>query len=33
LGNVKVIYTDGQAAAPAKQADMSIEQLDEDIPF
>ena len=33
LGNVKVIYTDGQASAPVKQADMSIEQLDEDIPF
>jgi len=33
LGNVKVFFTDGQAAAPAKQADMSIEQLDEDIPF
>jgi hypothetical protein len=33
LGNVKVFFTDGQAAAPQKQADMSIEQLDEDIPF
>jgi len=33
FGNVKVIYTDGQASAPVKQADMSIEQLDEVIPF
>jgi len=33
LGNVKVIYTDDKVSAPVKQADMSIEQLDEDIPF
>mgnify|MGYP000138415882 FL=1 len=39
LGNVKVIYTDGQQSAPvagnavAQVADMTMEELDEDIPF
>ena len=32
LGNVKVFYTDGGNAAQAVAA-MSIEELDEDIPF
>jgi len=32
LGNVKVFYTDGAVAAQAVAA-MSIEELDEDIPF
>jgi len=34
LGNVKVFYTDGVAPqAKAQVADMSIEEMDEDIPF
>jgi len=34
LGNVKVFYTDGAAPqAKAQVADMSIEEMDEDIPF
>lgn len=34
LGNVKVFYTDGSAPqAKAQVADMSIEEMDEDIPF
>jgi hypothetical protein len=34
LGNVKVFFTDGQTAAPVTNvANMSIEELDEDIPF
>jgi len=34
LGNVKVFYTDGAAPqAQAHVADMSIEEMDEDIPF
>jgi hypothetical protein len=34
LGNVKVFYTDGAASqAKAQVADMSIEEMDEDIPF
>lgn len=32
LGNVKVFYTDGGNAAPAVAA-MSIDELDDDIPF
>lgn len=32
LGNVKVFWSDG-ATASAPQPDMSIEELDEDIPF
>ena len=32
LGNVKVFYTDSTTTAPAVAA-MSIEELDEDIPF
>ena len=34
LGNVKVFYTDGAAPqAKAQVADMSIEEMDDDIPF
>lgn len=34
LGNVKVFFTDGQTEKPpAKQADLTIEEMDEDIPF
>jgi hypothetical protein len=32
LGNVKVFYTDSTTTAPAVAA-MSIEELDDDIPF
>ena len=32
LGNVKVFYTDGAVAAPAV-SDMSLTEMDEDIPF
>ena len=32
LGNVKVFFTDASTAS-APQSDMSIEELDEDIPF
>jgi len=34
LGNVKVFYTDGAAPqAKAQVADMSIEEMDDDLPF
>jgi hypothetical protein len=35
LGNVKVFYTDGStpSSAPVEQSGMSLEELDEDVPF
>ena len=35
LGNVKVFYTDGStpSSSPVQQGGMSLEELDEDVPF
>jgi hypothetical protein len=33
LGNVKVFYTERSAKAPATASNLTIEEMDEDIPF